>query len=152
MDTNSVTDTEPRITGRAALARILAAIDAGAPCPDEVCGLTSGALIGYHRGDRPDPYGDAVAMVRALGIEGEPKTTPHPDDDYHCVSWSQSRFDPYERWSVTAWVDDEPAPERKLITDPVELAAAYGLTLDPQWMRPDEHPDGTYGEAEAARS
>lgn len=128
MDTKTVALDEPRITGRDALARIIAAIDDGAPCPDEICGLTSGALIDYHRINRADPYGDAAAMVRALGIEAEPKTTPHPNDDYHCVSWSQSRFDPYEHWSVTAFVTDEPpAPERKLITDPVELAAAHGI-------------------------
>lgn len=44
-------------------------------------------------------------------------------------------------------VTDASTPE--LIDDPVDLAAAYGLPVGPEWLRPEEHPDGTYGQPPA---
>jgi len=104
MDTQIIAQ---RITGRDALARILAAIDSGAPSPDSVTSLHAGAQVHYHRNaGRRDPRTDAAAMVRALDIAAEPRTNQF--DGYHTVVWESWQYDPVSRWSVTAYVTDEP--------------------------------------------
>jgi len=93
-----------RLTGRAALARILAAIDAGAPEPTAIANIDMGADISYHRG-RPghDSLAEAAAMVRALGIAAEPTAYRH--EGYHSIMWES--WEGGCRWAVTAFVDGE---------------------------------------------